>query len=64
MTENCIMNKPCQQFNCDETDVPLAPSSPKVVTLKGDKYPYAYLYTLVIRKAIEVQKEQQQKTQC
>ena len=41
LTENGIMDKPCQVFNCDETGMPLAPSPPKVVTVKGDKHPYS-----------------------
>ena len=41
LSENDLMDKPCQIFNCDETGMPLSPKPPKVVTTKGDKHPYA-----------------------
>ena len=39
--ENDLVDKPCQIFNFDESGFPLSPPPPKVVTVKGDKHPYA-----------------------
>ena len=41
LTENDLMDKPCQIFNCDETGMPLSPTPTEVVTTKGDKHPYS-----------------------
>lgn len=41
MTENNLMDEPCQIFNCDGTGMPLSPTLTKVVASKGDKYPYS-----------------------
>ena len=41
LTENDLMDKPCQIFNCDETGMPLSPQPTKVVTAKGERHPYS-----------------------
>ena len=38
MKKNNILDKPAQVFNLDETEMPLDPQPPKVVTLKGVKH--------------------------
>ena len=39
MVENNLIDKPRLIFNCDESGMPLAPKSPKVVAKKGQKDP-------------------------
>ena len=41
LSQNDLMDKPCQSFNCDETGTPLSPKPTKVVTTKADKHPYS-----------------------
>ena len=41
LQENDLNDKPCQIFNFDESGFALSPAPPKVVTVKGDKHPYA-----------------------
>ena len=37
LVQNSLLDKPRLIFNCDETGLPLAPKSPKVVAKKGQK---------------------------
>jgi len=39
LTDNGLLDKPCQVFNIDETSMPLDPSPTKVVVVKGSKHP-------------------------
>ena len=39
LTDNGLLDKPCQIFNIDETGMPLDPSPTKVVVVKGTKHP-------------------------
>ena len=39
LSDNDLMDKPCQIYNMDETGMPLDPTPTKVVTVKGTKHP-------------------------
>lgn len=39
LIENELMDEPCRIFNMDETGMPLDPTPPKVVSIRGTKHP-------------------------
>ena len=39
LSDNDLMDKPCQIYNMDETGMPLDPTPTKIVTVKGTKHP-------------------------
>ena len=41
LLSNDLHEKPCQIFNCDETELPVTPHPPKVVVPKGINHPIA-----------------------
>ena len=41
LSQNNILDKPSHIFNCDESGMPLQTSPKTIVTVKGQKHPYA-----------------------
>ena len=46
LSENELIDKPCQIFNCNETGMPLNPNMPKVVVKRGTKHSQAFVHQL------------------
>ena len=41
MTENDLLDKPCQIYNVDETGLPLDPKAPQLIFQQGERNPAA-----------------------